>query len=812
MPSKKTQQKLMKRRIGLVARVLACASFLILTLIGISSLVRAMSLETIANENGIPASWKAASLGNPETITVPITYWDQRQESCTDDNRQFEWSQCQLYTTGALQGVVKSYLGSDGLPIPAYTNRTDAWNANHDIFTMNVTGHEPVQSSDNFYRWFHETSLSKRVDREITFTRKSKNTYSYGSRGIFPLDDVKFSQADEATSTGHNFHFTSHLRIPVKISLDGTEEFSFLGDDDVWVFLNNQLILDIGGLHQAVSGKFTINTNGSISTYVDSVADTTIRAGLGSVPSGSTMNNYSWRNTYLSKVHNVSAPAKSGIITNTGLKEGDVVNLDFFYAERSTSESNTEITISNMNWPISADSNLEATIVSKVGDTESNLVQNIASITNRDPDNPLQLERLAAYIKEDTKITDTAGHITTESNSGYLPLTARTLHYTTTPNDADSWQPVDITAPSGSTSGFNLVTPLVMAPAGNSGDTLYFRYFTETSEYSGTLNSQINFYTTLNGMAGVTYDYDKVNYTSNKVDASNDHIVTINYLYQDGSEAAPKFNQTYHKGDTYEVTSPEIKGHTADTHVINGVIADSDLEYTVYYIADIISEPETPETPKPEPIKYTVTVKYIYEDGTPAAESITKELEAGDEYTVNSPIISEYTPNQEQVSGTIDSQNIEHIVTYVRIPDPVVPSEPESPDEPIAPETPIQPNFPPSQIIDDDLLYLAPLGEVAYIPNTGIVGDAVAAIFEAGFAEIILSQGCVMALLLIFAASFATWFSLRKYINLDIAVRSTPSRKAYPKMPEATKKTRAKTTARNAHVTKTKAAARKTRK
>lgn len=144
MVSKKTKQKLMKRRIGSIARVFACASFLILTIIGVSSLVRAMSLETIANENGIPASWKAASLGNPDTITIPITYWDQRQENCNDPNRQFEWSLCRLYAKGIIRNVVKNRLGSDGLPVPSYSNSSDAWAAYHDVFTANVIGHDPV--------------------------------------------------------------------------------------------------------------------------------------------------------------------------------------------------------------------------------------------------------------------------------------------------------------------------------------------------------------------------------------------------------------------------------------------------------------------------------------------------------------------------------------------------------------------------------------------------------------------------------------------------------------------------------------------
>ena len=96
-----TKQNLMKGRFASVARVVACASFLVLTIIGVSSLVKAMSLEAIANENGIPSIWQAASLGNPETITIPITYWDQREDDCNDPDRQFRWSLCRCMLKGS---------------------------------------------------------------------------------------------------------------------------------------------------------------------------------------------------------------------------------------------------------------------------------------------------------------------------------------------------------------------------------------------------------------------------------------------------------------------------------------------------------------------------------------------------------------------------------------------------------------------------------------------------------------------------------------------------------------------------------------
>ncbi len=785
MVSKKTRQKIMKHRICSIARIIACVSFLILTIIGVSSVVRAMSLETIANENGIPASWQTASLGNPETITIPITYWDQCEDDCSDPNRQFEWTACRLYGKGIIRNVVRDQLGVDGLPVPTYTNNVDAWAAYHDVFTSNVTGNNPVQSTDNFYRWFHETydetgkQLSKQYDREVVFHRTGNNTYEYGSKGTFPLDDVDFSNADPTTKQGHNFLFTAHMRIPMKISANGTEQFWFSGDDDVWVFLNGQLVLDLGGLHVDTEGYFTIDKNGNVISTVNNVANQACRQNVANPL------NVGY-DVYNSQVENncPRAPVTTTIYTN--FKSGDVVNLDFFYAERSTTESNTRINITNMNWPISADSNLDAEVIGRIGDTEHNLVQFISSISNRDPENPLNVERIAAYIEDKTN---------SDTNSGFLPLSSKTLFYTTNPNDSDSWQPVDISGPENSMDGFKLTTPLQLSKAGTTGDTLYFRYFGESSDLNGSMSSTVSYYTSINGTAGVTYDSDIVYY-----ETPTEYTVSIKYLYEDGTEAAPTYSETLPIGGTYEVTSPEIDEYTPDITKVSGTIKDSDIEYIVYYKRT----PVIPDIPDEKP-KHTVTIKYIYEDDTPAAESYVEELEEGSEYSVVSPDIDTYEPDQSKIEGTIADEDIEHVVIYRKTTTPVAPVEPEDP----TPVTP--PSIPGSDIIDDDLIYLGPLGEVAFIPNTGVISDAVAAVFEVGFAEVILSQGFVMAMLLIFAGSFATYFSLRKFMNLEMAT-STRSASMKSGKSKSYAKTSKKTMPKAARVVKNAKTTKTTRK
>ncbi len=651
---RKIQQKLLKRRLCLTARTVAGVSFLALAMIGISSLVQAMSLEQIENEDGVPSVWQAASLSEPDTITLPITYWDQKADPCDDPNRQFEWASCNSYRThGVLMGMVKPQLGADHLPIPAFSDSESAWAAQHDALSLNVIGHDPVLKTDNFYRWFHEVpGLSKRIDgRTVTFNRTASGTYVYGGQHIYPIDDVPgLDESDvkllDINGQEHNFNFTAHLGFGIKVNASGKELFQFAGDDDVWVFLNNKLVLDIGGLHGPISGWFQINEDGTVSTFIEKVNDLSIRSA-------------DWAECMRIKdgvyadeacISTYSAKIRENFYNHTtqnidfGLKEGDVVNIDFFYAERSTDGSNTKITINNMNWPIAADSDVTAKVLGKLDNTENNLVEFETYVKNRDPENPLDLERLAAYIQETTD---------DGIQTGYLSLDKTTLWYTTTPEDESSWQLIDISAPENSTNGFKLATPITMAPAGQPGDTLYFRYYGETSAATGSMSSTVSYYTTMNGNAGVTYSSDTVDYD----------------------------------------------------------IGDQTVNPT--------PDPDPNPTPDPDP---------------------------------------EPTPDPNPTPE----------------PDPT-PEIPETPKDDL-------PNIP---TIDDDLVYLGPLGEVAFVPNTGVISDSVKKMFGNNFTEAILSQAFVMGTLLIFAGSFAMYFSLRK--NLTIPAARSTSKTTIPKANAASK-------------------------
>lgn len=99
-----------------------------------------------------------------------------------------------------------------------------------------------------------------------------------GTPVFFPLDDQPMNEpwivAKIPTQYGynwevesdiipgakaHNFHFTTQVNYWFKYDATKTARLDFTGDDDVWVFVNGRLAVDLGGVHQPVDGNVTIS-------------------------------------------------------------------------------------------------------------------------------------------------------------------------------------------------------------------------------------------------------------------------------------------------------------------------------------------------------------------------------------------------------------------------------------------------------------------------------------------------------------------------------------------------------------------------
>jgi fibro-slime domain-containing protein len=57
----------------------------------------------------------------------------------------------------------------------------------------------------------------------------------------------------------HNFYFTTEVQYWFRYETDTNARLDFTGDDDVWVFVNGHLAVDLGGIHVPMDGAVTIN-------------------------------------------------------------------------------------------------------------------------------------------------------------------------------------------------------------------------------------------------------------------------------------------------------------------------------------------------------------------------------------------------------------------------------------------------------------------------------------------------------------------------------------------------------------------------
>ena len=130
---------------------------------------------------------------------------------------------------------------------------------------------QQLTSQAMFDQWYHDAGANMAIPGALLLARLANGSYVYdsGNRGFYPIDGQGWvaagcedvAVADPVINDGrsHNFGFTTEIHYFFQYR--GGESLTFSGDDDVWIFVNRRLALDLGGLHTRTERTLAVDAS-----------------------------------------------------------------------------------------------------------------------------------------------------------------------------------------------------------------------------------------------------------------------------------------------------------------------------------------------------------------------------------------------------------------------------------------------------------------------------------------------------------------------------------------------------------------------
>jgi len=112
-----------------------------------------------------------------------------------------------------------------------------------------------ITSAASFAEWYGPAAPSVPYSITLSEAVPGSGIFSFASSSFFPIDGMLLGNFGS-----HNYHFTYQIHATFGYTPGAGQVFTFSGDDDVWVFFDKKLGIDLGGVHGSAGASINMDT------------------------------------------------------------------------------------------------------------------------------------------------------------------------------------------------------------------------------------------------------------------------------------------------------------------------------------------------------------------------------------------------------------------------------------------------------------------------------------------------------------------------------------------------------------------------